>query len=487
MIGEFFSILIDVSILINCFFAFFVVFYERKNPGTIWAWLMVLAFLPMCGWIIYLIFGFEGRKHKKFAIKAVKDETILRDFMSHNPDIYHKQFDLLKKDNILPIPNTEYLNNVVTMNMRSGVSAYHTNNSVKLYNEGTTKFDELIKDIENAKQFIHMQYYIVRDDELGRRIIDALAKKAAEGVEVKFLYDGIGNVFNSPSFNKPLIKAGGEVQLFLPPRWIRINYRNHRKLAIIDGRIGYIGGLNIGDEYLGKVKRFGFWRDTHIRVVGDCVHDMELRFAMDWNYTKGSKLEFLDKYYPRIEKQENPVAMQILSSGPDTRWNNVQYGYFKMITEADKNIYIATPYFVPDDSILEALKTAALSGVDVRIIIPAQPDHLFVYWASLSYLGELLDAGVKCYEYTKGFIHSKVISMDGMISSIGTANMDIRSFKLNFEVNAFIYNEDVTGQVDKQFAIDFADCREITKEIYDSMGRLTRIREAFSRLISPLL
>jgi cardiolipin synthase len=345
----------------------------------------------------------------------------------------------------------------------------------------------LIKDIKEAEHFIHLQYYIVRDDKLGKRIIRLLADKAREGVEVKFLYDGMGNALNSPMFNKPLKEAGGEVQLFLPPKGIRINYRNHRKLAIIDGKIGYIGGLNIGDEYLGEVKRFGYWRDTHIRVVGDCVHDMELRFQMDWNFTKGTKIGFNEKYFPYIPKQADSVPMQIVSSGPDTRWNSVQHGYFRMITEANRRIYIATPYFVPDDSILEALKTAALSGVDVRIIIPGTPDHLFVYWSSLSYLGELLDAGVRCYEYTKGFIHSKVISMDGMISSVGTANVDVRSFKLNFEVNAFMYDERVTAEIDAQFARDFRDSHEITKDEYDTRSRQTKIREAFSRLISPLL
>ncbi len=487
MISEFIQILVYTGTIINFIFLFFVVFYERKNPSTIWAWLMVLALVPVCGWIFYLVFGFEGRKHIKFAQKAIKDETMLSDFMRNNSHLFHEQFNLLIKKNILPIPNTEHLNNIVTMNMNSCASAYHTNNSVKVYNEGEAKFNDLLNDIKSAKSFVHMQYYIVRDDELGREIIKALAEKAKEGVEVKFLYDGIGNVFNSPNFNKPLKEAGGEVQLFLPPRWIRVNYRNHRKLAIIDGKIGYIGGLNIGDEYLGKVKRFGYWRDTHLRVVGDCVHDIELRFAMDWNYTKGNKLMLEDKYFPLIPQQKNPVAMQILSSGPDTRWNSVQFAYFKMMTEADKNIYITTPYFVPDDSVLTALKTAAISGVDVRIIIPAKPDHFFVYWSSLSYLGELLDAGVRCYEYTKGFTHAKVMTMDGLISSVGTANMDIRSFKLNFEVNAFIYNKDVTSVLEKQFIDDLRHCREITKENYSRRSRFVKIREAFARLISPLL
>jgi cardiolipin synthase len=487
MLREFIGIAVNVGIVINFLFAFFVVFYERKNPGVTWAWLMVLAILPIFGWIIYLIFGFEGRKHIKFSRKAVYDEKTIAEYVQRNPKLLVKQAGVIRRNNILKIPNTEYLNNVVMLNMRSAASPYRTNNSVKLYNEGHSKFEDLMRDIKAAERFIHLQYYIVRDDELGRKIISLLADKAREGVEVKFLYDGMGNVRNSVFFNKPLKQAGGEVQLFLPPKGIRINYRNHRKLAVIDGKIGYIGGLNIGDEYLGKVKRFGFWRDTHIRVVGDCVHDMELRFQMDWNFTKGSKIQFDKKYFPDIPKQESSVPMQIVSSGPDTRWNNVHYGYFRMITEANKRIYIATPYFVPDDSILEALKTAALSGVDVRIIIPANPDHFFVYWSSLSYLGELLEAGVRCYEYTKGFIHSKVISMDGMISSVGTANLDVRSFKLNFEVNAFMYDENLTSEIDEQFKRDFKDCHEITHYEYEARSRVTKIREAFSRLISPLL
>jgi cardiolipin synthase len=395
--------------------------------------------------------------------------------------------DIENRENILTIPNTSYLNNVVKMTMMLGTSPFYTENDVTIYTNGNDKFAALLKDIEAAEHFIHLQYYIVRDDELGCTIMNALAKKARQGVEVKFLYDGMGNVFNSFGFNKPLKEAGGEVQLFLPPKGIRINYRNHRKLAIIDGKIGYIGGLNIGDEYLGRVKRFGFWRDTHLRVVGESVYDMELRFMMDWNVTKGTTIPLDNKYFPTHKKGEGNVDIQILSSGPDTRWDNIHHGYFKMMTEANKSIYITTPYFVPDDSILEALRTAALSGVDVRIIIPGKPDHPFVYWSSLSYLGELLEAGVRCYEYTGGFIHAKVVTMDGIISSVGTANMDIRSFKLNFEVNAFVYDEGITGELDKQFKQDLLSCREITFETYNKRSRLTKIREAFSRLISPLL
>lgn len=487
MFAEFISILLHVLTILNFLFALFVVFFERKNPSSIWAWLMVITLLPFIGFIIYMIFGFEGRKHKKFAQKAKDDEEILKKYLSRYDADMSMQNDYFYKDNILPMPNTEYLNNVVLMNIVSARSPYVTNNSVEVFHEGVSKFERLLEDIKHAKKFVHVQYYLLHDDKLGHRLMEALTEKAKEGIEVKLMYDGIGNVGNDLSFGNRLKRAGGEVGLFFPPRWIRINYRNHRKICVIDGYIGYVGGLNVGDEYVSQSKKFGFWRDSHIRIVGDAVRSLELRFIMDWNFTAGIPLKPENKYFPYIEKQEQQVGMQVLSSGPDTKWNSIQYGYFKMITEANKNLYIATPYFVPDDSILEALKTSALSGVDVRIIIPAKPDHPFVYWSSLSYLGELLEAGVRCYEYTKGFIHAKVMTMDGMITSVGTANMDVRSFKLNFETNAFIYDTSITEEFERQFDLDFEDCREITAESYAKRPRWNKIREAISRLISPML
>lgn len=487
-IGTFLSYLISASYVLNILWAFYVLFYEKKTPGVIWAWLMVLFILPGIGFILYFIFGFDGRKHKRFAIKAKKDTETYNIFMEKYPVITEN----LNIGNEKPLENIldrdmSYISNIAAMNKTSGRSPIRDNNSVDIYHEGNSKFAALLKDINNAESFIHMEYYLVHDDELGTRIMKALAKKAREGVEVKLLYDGMGNASNLPPFRRILKKAGGETRLFLPPRGIRLNYRDHRKVAVIDGKIGYIGGLNIGDEYIGRSKRFGFWRDSHIRITGNAVKDLELRFIMDWNFTKGKNLEIESKYFPRTEPQKDNINMQIISSGPDCQWNSIQYTYFKMISKAVKNIYIATPYFVPDDSILEALRTAALSGVDVRIIIPAKPDHPFVYYSSMNYMGELLKAGVKCYEYTKGFIHAKVMTMDSIVTSVGTANMDIRSFKLNFEVNAIIYDKNVTAEFDRQFEIDFADCRELSIEGYKNKGRHFKFMEAFARLISPLL
>lgn len=488
MLSDFFSILFYVLIILNFLFAVFVVFYERKNPAVTWSWLMVLTLIPCFGFMIYLVFGFEGRKHTKFSVKAKDDEILLDEYLKSNIPAIQKQIKFLSQKNILKQAGTEHLNDIVFLNLISSKSSFTKNNSLQLFHEGNSKFKKLLADISEAKEYIHMQYYIVRNDDIGNEIINALAKKAREGVEVKFLYDGMGNVTNSKNFCKPLIEAGGNIGIFLPPYFIRINFRNHRKICVIDGKIGYVGGLNIGDEYLGRVKRFGFWRDSHIRIVGDSIKELELRFIADWNFTsKDNKLSIQPKYFPDVDKQPKEIPMQILSSGPDTKWNNIQYGYFKMITEADKNIFIQTPYFVPDDSIFEALRIAALSGIDVRIMIPAHPDHPFVYWSSLSYLGELLEAGVKCYKYEKGFIHSKLITMDGLITSIGTANMDIRSFKLNFEVNAFIYDKNVTSEFNKEFIKDLNDCTEITLNWYNNRPRLTRLKEAISRLISPML
>ncbi len=471
----------------NIIFAVFVVFFEKKNPGVTWAWLMVLVLVPYFGFLFYMVLGFEGRKHKVFGRKQQEDIKLFDEFVKKYPQYATDEKDMDEIDGIVPVENTAYLNNLVEMNKNSGRSPYRQNNSVQVFHEGNSKFESLLKDIKNAKSFIHMEYYLMHDDALGKHIMEALAEKAKQGVEVKLLYDGMGNARNKPFFKKLLTNAGGEVRTFLPPRGIRVNYRDHRKIAVIDGKTGYVGGLNIGDEYVSLKKRFGFWRDSHIRVTGDSVKDLELRFMMDWNFTKGDNIGLDEKYFPPAENQDSNVNMQIISSGPDTQWNSILNSYFKMVTEANKNVYIATPYFVPDDSLLVALRTAALSGIDVRIIIPGKPDHPFVHSGSLSYLGELMEAGVRCYEYKKGFIHAKVMTIDGIITSVGTANMDIRSFSLNFEVNAFLYDKDVTAEFEKQFLIDFEDCEEIKPDVYKNRGNWEKAKEAFARLISPLL
>lgn len=487
LIQEAVIIIILVLLFANVALAGLTVFFEHRNPASTWAWLMVILFVPILGFFCYLIFGREAKKEEMFRRKAENDFETYYGYMSEM-DKYSTMISAQRKaiEGRIDIINSKHLNDLAYLHINAG-SWITYSNTVKSYFDGESKFNDLIEDIRKAEKFIHLEYYIVRGDDLGKRLVTELEKKAAEGVEVRFLYDGMGNHFLSGKFFKKLMENGGKVARFLPPFITRLNYRDHRKIAVIDGKIGYIGGLNIGDEYLGKVKRYGDWRDTHIRIEGDAVDQLQLRFIMDWNFVCDNEIELSDKYFPEDKKNTGSVKMQVVSSGPDTIQQNIRNGYFKMMNEAEKNIFITTPYFVPDEGIFSALKVAALSGIDVRIIIPANPDHPFVYWASMSYLGELLRVGVKCYQYNKGFVHSKTVYVDGYVTSVGTANMDIRSFDLNFETNTFIYDSDVTAQHEKMFMEDIKNSTEITLEWYDRRSPWFRVKEAISRLISPML
>ena len=475
MFLDFISILANVLFILNILFVFIVVFYERRNPAVTWAWMMVMLLIPFFGFIIYLILGLDSRKVRAFYRKVDNDNEIYQHFL---------------EGHITTQATAD--NPLVNLNTITGQSALSQHNKLALFHDGNAKFESLLDDIKKAKHFIHLEYYIVRQDSLILRILDVLTQKANEGVEIRFLMDGMGCRKTSKKIFMPLQKAGGQIAFFLPTRFMRINFRNHRKLAIIDGQIAYLGGLNIGEEYLGAVKRYGYWRDSHIRIKGEAVHPIQLRFVMDWNFCCqiNERIPKRDeKYFPSLTQcySAHNIGVQIVSSGPDTAWPSVQYAYAKMITEAKESIYIQSPYFVPDDNILESIRIAALSGVNVKIIIPGNPDHPFVYWAALSYLNELLRAGVKCYQYTKGFIHSKLIIVDGFVTSVGTANMDVRSFKLNFETNAFIYDSQTASDFEAIFIQDLKDSTEITLEWYRNLSKTAKIKESISRLLSPLL
>lgn len=476
-----------IILVINVVLSGLVVFFERRNPASTWAWLLVLLFIPILGFIVYMIFGRNSKREKMFREKEKYDQEVYYKYLFH--DVHSAEKVKLQKEfieNKGKLVDAEYVTDLAHLHLNSG-NWMTFNNQVEYFNNGKDKFESLVQDIRNAKKFIHLEYYIWRGDRLGTRLVEELTKKAAEGVEVRILYDGIGNARLPKYFFDKFHDAGGYTAAFLPRFVVRLNYRNHRKLAIIDGEIGYIGGFNVGDEYLGIVKRYGPWRDTHLRFRGDAIDQMQMRFIKDWNFTaKNGIIQLSERYFPK-RPQFDGVRTQIVSSGPDTQWKNVRNGYFKMINEAESHVYLTTPYFVPDDGIFEALRVAALSGLDVRIIIPGNPDHFFVYWASMSYLGELLEAGVKVYQYEKGFIHAKVLTIDGTVASVGSANMDIRSFDLNFEVNAFMYDEVITKVLEEDFINDLRCCVEITKEWYHRRRWWFKVHEAIARLISPML
>lgn len=469
--------------LLNLLLAIGIVFWERKHIAATWAWVMVLLFLPGVGFFLYLIFGQNMSRRKLYKIKAGTQEAIQqmievqrRSFLDSPTDLYD--------------PLASSYRDMIFMNLTSSYAFYTQDNEVELYTEGNSKFAALLQDIREAKHHIHLMYYIVRDDGIGRELIQALTAKAAEGVEVRFLYDDVGCSWLPRRYFDGLLQAGGQAVAFFPSRIpylnFRLNYRNHRKLAIIDGAIGYIGGLNVGDEYLGRSKRFGFWRDTHLRVVGSAVGQMQAQFSLDWNLASTHTLTNFKPYYP-VHNQRGNVAMQIVASGPDNPLEQIRNGYLKMINTAKESICIQSPYFIPDESLLTALKMAALSGVQVTMMIPAVPDHKMVYWASFSYLSELLEVGVRCFLYEKGFLHAKMLVIDGKVGSVGTANVDIRSFRLNFEVNAFIYNIAIAEQLKAIFEQDMMDSRELTLQEHAARSLPARFKESFARLLSPIL
>lgn len=363
-------------------------------------------------------------------------------------------------------------------------------NHVDIFTDGNEKFEALMDDIRSAKDHVHLVYYIMRSDDLGNKLLSLLVSKAKEGVEVRVLYDAMGSRRLPRKFFRPLIEAGGKVSAFFPaiiPHLnLQVNYRNHRKLAIIDGKVGYIGGFNIGDEYLGLNQKFGYWRDTHLRIFGKVVFAMQTRFILDWNQASSSKISYEDRLFPEINSIGD-TDVQIVSSGPDSEWEQIKYGYIKMINSAKDYIYIQTPYFIPDASVLDALKIAVLSGVDVRLMIPNKPDHPFVYWATYSNVGEMLKTGAKVYIYENGFIHAKTLIADGKIATVGTANIDVRSFRLNFEVNAFLYDDAVVEKLVDIFKKDVELSRELTYKEYLERPLFIRFKESISRLLSPVL
>ncbi|MCU6710726.1 cardiolipin synthase [Paenibacillus sp. J5C_2022] len=481
------SLLQNLSLLImllNISLAVTIIFLERRNATSTWAWVMVLFFIPVLGFIMYLILGQK--------IKRRKLNKLLGDNQRIIEEEYGKQMTMFAGREY-PFEDRDFAKyqDMIYMNLLSSYALYTDNNEIDIYTNGNRKFDALLEDIAAASHHIHLVYYIVRDDALGRRLVKALAEKAAQGIEVRFLYDHIGSSALPKRFFRELRAAGGMEVAFFPSRIpylnLKINYRNHRKLAIIDGKVGYIGGFNIGDEYLGLNKHFGEWRDTHLKVKGNAVLQMQAQFLMDWNLAFSGKIELLEHYFPVSDEMPGRIGMQLVASGPDSEEQQIKNAYVKMIYSAEQTICLQTPYFVPDESLLTSLRIAAQSGVDVRIMMPSKPDHFFVYWASRSYMGELLASGIKIYLYERGFLHAKTLVIDSKVASVGTANLDIRSFKLNFEMNAFIYDRDTSNRLMDIFRQDEKECHLLTAEEYAARPLFQRMKESVSRLLSPIL
>ncbi len=471
-----------IMAVVNIVGAIAILHFERRNPRAAVLWLLFLFVFSSFGLVFYLLFGWSAHRiRRRYRTKEAEDrqgmEGLYRAIALNAPD---------------PGPSSDVADHYSMVRMLlANHSRLTFGNKVDLIGDGQEKFRLLFRDMEGARDHIHAEYYIVRDDELGNRFLDLLVKKAAEGLEVRLLVDGVGTRLPQEKITW-LRQQKVEVLSFFPPvieRFpalnLRVNHRNHRKIVVIDGRIGYLGGYNVGDEYLGK-KKLGRWRDTHLRVEGPAVLDLQSRFLLDWNFTLARPMETTARFFP-TPGRPGEGAMQIVSGGPDRRESRIKEAYLKLITSAQHRIYIQSPYFVPDGSVMDALRVAALSGVDVKVMMPRIPDHPLVHWASIDYLGDLLPSGVKTYLFEDGFLHAKTIVIDGEVASIGSANWDIRSFALNFETNAIMYCPKVAAGQEEAFFQDLALCREWTLQDHRTRPMGMKLKCTFARMFSWIL
>lgn len=388
----------------------------------------------------------------------------------------------------------EHIGQLMHMIFQEDGNMVSLNTEVNLFTDGQEKFNALIADIEKAKRHVHIQYYIYRMDALGIRLKNALIDARKRGVEVRVLIDAWGSNGTREKDFADLIAVGGQVNFFFPLmvkgifRWVsnRVNYRNHRKLAIIDGKIGYAGGFNVGIEYLGQVEKFGYWRDNHLRLTGDIVYTFQNRFIMDWNSQGVNQIDSAKDYFPDNHAQ-GKVTTQFVTSGPDTDEQTVKLAYMKMISSAKEEIIIQSPYYIPDDTIHESLKLALQSGVKVKLMIPNKPDHMLVYWGTYSHAANLIKYGAEVYTYEDGFVHAKTVIIDRKYASVGSANFDYRSFQLAFEGNVILYDPDLAMTLVRNFDKDVAKSQLLTQEIYDNRSFAIKFKEGLARLIAPIL
>lgn len=456
---------------------------DNKSPESSVGWLLALFFLPYLGAFFYLLGGVNWKKRK---------------ILKHLPE---KRFKnelgplLEQQKNFMDVLSYEIDTDVLktmTLSLQSGNAVLTINNSTEIFFNGQDKFSSLLQDLENARESIHLEYFIYKEDSIGKKIAEIIKRKAGEGIEVRIIFDGVG-CFNRMSwkFKRELLRSGIETKYFLDPMNVLsgrlLNYCNHRKIVVIDGRIGYTGGMNIGDEYITGGRRFDSWRDTHMRIEGEVVHLLQTVFLSDWENSGGSPLRE-KKYFPEfISSRDRAMPMQVLVSGPDSDWYSLEKLYFNLISNADREVFIQSPYFIPSSSIQNALETAALSGVKVHLMITGIPDKRIPFWVAQTYLVSLFAAGVKIYLYMKGFLHAKMVIVDDKIATVGTCNMDIRSFHLDYELNLIYYDNTVTDNLKKHFYKDLQQCRQITEKDWKKQGFLTRLRNSLFRIIAPIL
>lgn len=467
-------------------FAIFIIIrtlLQNRNPSTTLSWVLVLVLLPYVGLIFYFFFGQQLRKRWIFRRLKVRELVKIR-------QVSDAQLRTLRNVDDIVDPQVVRNLKLIRLLLKENSSFLSTNNSLEIYHAGSDVYEQLYIDLNAAEHFIHIQYYLLEDGEVATRLQTILLDRLKHGVEVSLMVDGIGSRTLSKEYIETLRAAGAQVHVFRPIRFpgitSKINYRNHRKIVVIDGAIGFTGGINIADKYIYGDGDLGFWRDTHIRIYGDAVKMLEAVFLVDRYFVTNKFDKNPAKYFPNINYKGDKY-IQIANSGPESSTQNILNAYFTAISSAQESICISTPYFVPNESIMMALKTAAAGGVAVHIILPGRIDSRLVQYSSRSYIYELLRANIRVYFYETGFIHAKVMLIDDHLSVVGSANFDYRSFFHNFEISALIYDQDVNHELRLQFQKDKRQSRPIKLKQWRKRSNGDKMKESIARLLSPLI
>jgi len=462
------------------------IIYDTDSTSKTLAYLLITIFFPIGGTVIYFMLGTNYRKRKLYSKKIFKDEQLMR-------QVKTRIFRDSARSWQTVAPELKKYRKLFTLLLNSNWSSLSAGNKVEVLKNGEEKFDAVLTALRAAKNHIHIEYYIFEDDEIGNCIKDVLIEKAKEGVEVRFIYDDFGSRSIRKTIIPELKAAGVEAYPFYKIFFIalanRLNYRNHRKIIVIDGSVGFTGGINVSDRYINKPEDHSdlFWRDTHVKITGPGVYYLQYLFICDWNFCSDHELAPDRDFFFQGKQEHGGALVQIAASGPDSDEPTIMFSLVKAIGLADKEILITTPYFIPGETLLDALTIAATSGISVKLLVPGLSDSRMVDLAARSYYENLLRAGVEIYQYKKGFIHAKTLVCDAVLSVIGTANMDQRSFDLNFEVNSVIYDSAIGKQMTRQFYADLKDAERIDLESWQQRSIFKLFPEKVARLFSPML
>jgi cardiolipin synthase len=479
------DVFLAVYILLLIYTIIKILLDTHSTPKTL-AYILLVTILPVLGLFFYYAFGINYRHKKATRQQANELKSLTREYKKNVPDASE---ELLKTNLALLEKYADLIHFLQTLGGEK-LSA----NQFQLLINGEEKFPEVLRTLESAKHFIHMEYYDWENDTRGNQIKELLLRKIKEGVKVRILYDAYASRKIKNNIVKELRKGGAEIHPVIKIKLTafanRMNHRDHRKVIVMDGHTGFVGGLNISDRYDNSIDTGLWWRDTHVKIMGETVHNLQRHFIVNWNAAQPNKLSINKEFFPEVKQElenKNPEFAQVVAGGPIYPLSNIMLSYFKIFTSAKEKLYITNPYFIPNDSILDALKQAALSGVDVRVMMPEKSDSAVVGAASKFYYAELLQAGVKIFMYKKGFVHAKTAVADASLSVVGTANMDIRSFDLNFEIMSVIYGQDFAHQLEAAFLDDLKLCTEINYEEWLKQGTLKKLTYAIARLSSSFL